>query len=76
MLVPYLRGFGSTRIRSATALRNGQQAALARDLVDFMDALQLSQAVLGGFDWGARTADIVAALRPDRVKALVSVSGY
>ena len=61
---------------SADTVRNGQQAALAQDIVAFMDALNIQRAVLGGFDWGARTADIVAALWPERVKALVSVSGY
>jgi pimeloyl-ACP methyl ester carboxylesterase len=76
VLVPFLRGYGSTRFLSDTALRNGQQAAVARDVVDFMDALRIDRAVLGGFDWGSRTADIVAALWPGRVKALVSVSGY
>jgi pimeloyl-ACP methyl ester carboxylesterase len=76
VLIPYLRGYGSTRFNSADAVRNGQQAALAQDAVDFMDALNIDRAVLAGFDWGARTADIVAAVWPERVKALVSVSGY
>ncbi len=76
VLVPYLRGYGSTQFLSADTVRNGQQAALAQDIVAFMDALNIQRAVLGGFDWGARTADIVAALWPERVKALVSVSGY
>jgi pimeloyl-ACP methyl ester carboxylesterase len=76
VLVPYLRGYGSTRFRSADTVRNGQQAALAQDVVAFMDALKIQRAVLGGFDWGARCADIVAAVWPERVKALVSVSGY
>lgn len=76
VLVPYLRGYGSTVFRSADTDRTGQQAALAQDVVDFMDALGLERAVIGGFDWGARSADIVAALWPQRCKALVAVSGY
>jgi pimeloyl-ACP methyl ester carboxylesterase len=76
VLVPYLRGYGTTEFRSPEAMRNAQQAALAQDVVDFMDALSIDHAVLGGFDWGARCADIVAALWPQRTKALVSVSGY
>jgi len=76
VLVPYLRGYGSTRFLDANTLRNGQQAALAVDVIEFMNALKINKAVIGGFDWGARTADIVAALWPQRVKALVSVSGY
>ncbi|KAF1011328.1 MAG: Epoxide hydrolase B [Pseudomonas fluorescens] len=76
VLVPYARGYGDTRFLSDKTLRNGQPAALAQDLIDFMDALHIRQAVLGGYDWGARTADIVSALWPERVKALVSVSGY
>jgi pimeloyl-ACP methyl ester carboxylesterase len=76
VLVPYLRGYGSTQFLSADTVRNGQQAAIAQDIVAFMDALNIQRAVLGGFDWGARTADIAAALWPERVKALVSVSGY
>jgi pimeloyl-ACP methyl ester carboxylesterase len=76
VFVPYLRGYGSTRFLSAETMRNGQQAALAVDVIAFMDALKIKKAVIGGFDWGARTADIVAALWPERVKALVSVSGY
>ena len=76
VLVPYLRGYGGTTFRSADTVRNGQQAALATDAVAFMDAMQIDRAVVGGFDWGARTADILAAVWPERVKALVSVSGY
>jgi len=76
VLVPYARGYGDTRFLSATTPRNAEPAALAQDVVDFMDALKIKQAVLAGFDWGARSADIVAALWPQRVKALVSVSGY
>ena len=75
-IVPYLRGYGGTRLRDANAVRNGEQAAVAMDMVDLMDALNIGQAVLAGFDWGARSADIVAALWPERVKSLVSVSGY
>jgi pimeloyl-ACP methyl ester carboxylesterase len=76
VIVPYLRGYGPTRFLSADTMRNGQPAALATDAIDLMDALKISQAVLGGFDWGGRTADIVAALWPERVKGLVAVSGY
>jgi pimeloyl-ACP methyl ester carboxylesterase len=76
VLVPYARGYGETRFLSASTVRNGEPAALAKDVVDFMDALGIGHAVLGGFDWGARSADIVAALWPERVKALVTVSGY
>ena len=76
VIVPYLRGYGSTRFLSSTTLRNGQPAALARDVVDLMDALKLQKATIAGFDWGGRSADIVAALWPERCKALVSVSGY
>ncbi|WP_127127005.1 alpha/beta fold hydrolase [Pseudoflavitalea rhizosphaerae] len=76
VLIPYLRGYGSTRFLDATTPRNGQQAALAADVIDFMDALKIDKAIIGGFDWGARTADIVAALWPERTTALVSVSGY
>jgi pimeloyl-ACP methyl ester carboxylesterase len=76
VIVPYLRGYGPTRFLSSTTFRNGQPSALAMDIVTLMDALKIDTAVLGGFDWGARTAAIVAALWPERVKALVSVSGY
>jgi pimeloyl-ACP methyl ester carboxylesterase len=76
VIVPYLRGYGSTRFLSNDTPRNGQQCVTAVDIVALMDALKLDQAVFGGYDWGARTADIVAALWPERVKALVSVSGY
>jgi pimeloyl-ACP methyl ester carboxylesterase len=76
VIVPYLRGYGSTRFLSAKTQRNGQQAALALDIIALMDALNIQKAVIGGFDWGARTADIIAALYPERCKALVSVSGY
>jgi pimeloyl-ACP methyl ester carboxylesterase len=76
VIVPYLRGYGSTRFLSADTPRNGQQSVVAVDLIALMDALKIDQAILGGFDWGARTVDIVAALWPQRVKGLVSVSGY
>jgi pimeloyl-ACP methyl ester carboxylesterase len=76
VIVPYVRGYGSTRFLSSTTLRNGQPAALARDTIDLMDALNIQRPILAGFDWGARTADIIAALWPERCKALVSVSGY
>ena len=76
VIVPYLRGYGTTRFLSAQMPRNGQQSVVAVDLIALMDALGIRQAMLGGFDWGARTANIVAALWPERCKALVSVSGY
>lgn len=76
VLVPYARGYGATRFLSDSTVRNGEPVALAQDVIDFMDALHIDRAVLGGFDWGARSADIVATLWPTRVKALVTVSGY
>ena len=76
VIVPYLRGYGSTRFLSSDTFRNGQQSVVALDIIALMDALGIKQATIGGFDWGARTADIIAALWPDRCKALVSVSGY
>jgi len=76
VIVPFVRGYGTTRFLSDDTPRNGQQAALATDVVALMDALAIEQAILAGFDWGGRSADIVAALWPDRCKALVSVSGY
>jgi pimeloyl-ACP methyl ester carboxylesterase len=76
VIMPYLRGYGTTRFLSSETPRNGQQAAVASDIVALMDALKIDTAVLAGFDWGARTALIVAALWPQRCKALVSVSGY
>ena len=76
VIVPSLRGYGTTRFLSAATPRNGQPSALASDAVALMDALHIKQADFAGFDWGARTADIVAALWPERVKSLVSVSGY
>jgi len=76
VIVPYLRGYGTTRFLSSETLRNGQQSVVAVDIIALMDALKIEKAILGGFDWGARTADIIAALWPERCKALVSVSGY
>ncbi|MBE1162267.1 alpha/beta fold hydrolase [Dyella acidiphila] len=76
VIIPYLRGYGDTRFLSAETKRNGQQAALAVDAIALLDALKIERAVVAGFDWGARTADILAALWPERCKALVSVSGY
>jgi pimeloyl-ACP methyl ester carboxylesterase len=76
VVVPFVRGYGTTRFRSDDTHRNGQQAAVAADVTALMDALGIERAVLAGFDWGARSADIVAALWPDRCKGLVSVSGY
>ena len=76
VIAPWLRGYGTTRFLSAETPRNGQQGALATDVIALMDALKIDKAVVAGFDWGARTAGIVAAIWPQRVKALVSVSGY
>jgi pimeloyl-ACP methyl ester carboxylesterase len=76
VIVPYLRGYGTTRFLSSDSVRNGQQSALAADIVALMDALRIEKAVIAGFDWGARTANIIAARWPARCKAMVSVSGY
>jgi pimeloyl-ACP methyl ester carboxylesterase len=76
VIIPYLRGYGTTRFLRENTVRNGQPSVVAVDAVALMDALGIEQAVLAGCDWGARTADIVAALWPERCKALVSVSGY
>jgi pimeloyl-ACP methyl ester carboxylesterase len=76
VIVPYVRGYGTTRFLSSETFRNGQQAAVALDTIALMDSLKIEKATLAGFDWGARTADIIAALWPERCKALVSVSGY
>jgi pimeloyl-ACP methyl ester carboxylesterase len=76
VIVPYVRGYGTTRFLSNDTPRNGQQAAVAADVTALMDALKIEKATIAGFDWGARSADIVAALWPERCKALVSVSGY
>ncbi|OUL36538.1 alpha/beta hydrolase [Nostoc sp. T09] len=75
-IVPYLRGYGITRFLSSETFRNGQQSAIAVDIIALMDALKIKKAILAGYDWGARTANIIAALWPERCKALVSVSGY
>ena len=76
VIVPHLRGYGTTVFRSNETFRNGQQAALGMDVVALMDALKMPRAIIAGYDWGARTANIVAALWPERCKAMVSVSGY
>jgi pimeloyl-ACP methyl ester carboxylesterase len=76
VIVPYLRGYGSTRFLSSDTCRNGQQSVVALDIIHLMDALKIQKAIIGGFDWGARTADIMAALWPERCKGLVAVSGY
>jgi pimeloyl-ACP methyl ester carboxylesterase len=76
VIVPHLRGYGSTRFLSSETVRNGQQSVVALDIIAVMDALKIEKATLAGFDWGARTADIIAALWPERCKGLVSVSGY
>jgi len=75
-IVPYLRGYGETRFLSPAAMRSGQQAAIGRDVLDFMDALKIPNAVLVGFDWGGRAACVVSALWPERVRGLVSCNGY
>ena len=76
VIVPYLRGYGTTRFLSDTTFRNGQQAVVAVDTIALMDTLKIKTAILAGYDWGARTADVIAALWPERCKALVPVSGY
>jgi pimeloyl-ACP methyl ester carboxylesterase len=76
VIVPYVRGYGATRFLSSETFRNGQPSAIAVDTVAFMDALKIDKAILAGFDWGARTANIIGALWPERCKAMVSVSGY
>jgi len=76
VIIPYLRGYGPTRFLSPQTLRSGQPVAVAADIVALMDALQIKTATLAGYDWGARTANIIAALWPERCKAMVSVSGY
>jgi pimeloyl-ACP methyl ester carboxylesterase len=76
VLAPYLRGYGPTRFLASETFRNGQPSAVAVDIVAFMDALKIEKATLAGFDWGARTANIIAALWPERCKSMVSVSGY
>jgi pimeloyl-ACP methyl ester carboxylesterase len=76
VIVPYLRGYGTTRFLASETMRNGQPSVVAVDALALMDALKIENAILGGFDWGARTANIMAALWPERCKAMVSVSGY
>ena len=76
VIVPYLRGYGTTRFLSSDTLRNGQQSVIALDIIALMDALKIEKAIIAGCDWGARTVNIVAALWPERCKAMVSVSGY
>jgi pimeloyl-ACP methyl ester carboxylesterase len=76
VIVPHLRGHGTTRFLSSGALRNGQQSVVALDIIALMDALKIEKAILAGYDWGARTANIIAALWPERCKAMVSVNGY
>jgi pimeloyl-ACP methyl ester carboxylesterase len=76
VIVPYLRGYGLTQFLSSETMRNGQPSAVALDIIALMDALKIEKAVLAGFDWGARTVNIIAALWPERCKAMVSVSGY
>jgi len=76
VIAPFLRGYGSTRFLSSDTFRSGEQAVMAVDTIALMDALKIQKAIIGGFDWGGRAADIIAALWPERCKALVSVSGY
>jgi pimeloyl-ACP methyl ester carboxylesterase len=76
VIVPYLRGYGTTRFLSGETARNGQQSVIAVDIIALMDALKIQKAIIAGYDWGARTANIIAALWPERCKAMVSVSGY
>src|SRR6185436_15001195 len=76
VIVPYLRGYGTTRFLSSETFRNGQPTAVASDIVALLDTLKIEKAIRAGFDWGARTANIIGALWPERCKAMVSVSGY
>jgi pimeloyl-ACP methyl ester carboxylesterase len=76
VIVPYLRGYGTTRFLSDETFRNAQQSVVTVDIIALMDALKIEKAIIAGFDWGARTADIIAVLWPERCKAIVSVSGY
>jgi pimeloyl-ACP methyl ester carboxylesterase len=76
VIIPYLRGYGTTRFLSSETMRNAQQSAVALDIIALMDALKIQTAIVAGFDWGARTADVMAVLWPERCKAIVSVSGY
>jgi pimeloyl-ACP methyl ester carboxylesterase len=76
VIIPYLRGYGTTSFLSSATMRNAQQSAVGLDIIALMDALNIQKAIIGGFDWGARTADVMAVLWPERCKAIVSVSGY
>src|SRR5579862_857297 len=76
VIVPYVRGYGTTRFLSSETFRNAQQSAVGLDIISLMDALKIQKAIIAGFDWGARTADVMAVLWPERCKAIVSVSGY
>jgi pimeloyl-ACP methyl ester carboxylesterase len=76
VIIPYLRGYGTTRFLASETVRNGQQSVIAVDIIALMDVLKIEKATIGGYDWGARTANIIAALWPERCKAMVSVSGY
>jgi pimeloyl-ACP methyl ester carboxylesterase len=76
VIIPYLRGYGTTRFLASETVRNGQQSVIAVDIIALMDALKIEKATIAGYDWGARTANIIAALWPERCKAMVSVSGY
>ena len=76
VIIPYLRGYGTTSFLSSETMRNAQQSAVALDIIALMDALKIQTAIVAGFDWGARTADVMAVLWPERCKAIVSVSGY
>src|SRR5580698_2752770 len=76
VVIPYLRGYGTTTFLSSATVRNAQQSAVGLDIIALMDALKIQKAIIGGFDWGARTADVMAVLWPERCKAIVSVSGY
>jgi len=76
VIVPYSRGYGTTRFLSSETMRNAQQSAVALDIIALMDALKIQKAIFAGFDWGARTADVMAVLWPERCKAIVSVGGY
>ena len=76
VIVPYLRGYGTTSFLSSATMRNAQQSAVALDIIALMDALKIDKAIIGGFDWGGRTADVMAVLWPERCKGIVSVGGY
>src|SRR4029077_11810407 len=76
VIVPYLRGYGTTRFLASATFRNGTPSVVACDAIALLDALKIDKAIIGGFDWGARTADIMAVLWPERCRGIVSVSGY